>query len=305
MQMVGIIGLGLIGGSLGLAFRQQRDSAGKPKYLVIGYDTSPERRQQAVQRGVIDQVSDDLASLAQQSQVVMIATPVLAVRQALAAIAPHLRPETLVTDTASTKATVLHWARELLPAGARFIGGHPMAGGTGSLEDARPDLFQGTIYCVVPSRHPENARAALEDNDDATHTTTAMLEELIAALGAQPLRIDAETHDRCVAAISHLPFLTSTALVETVADAPDYEIMRQLASSGFRDTSRLAAGDPAMYQGIVLTNRQEIMFWMDAYITRLQAIRRMLQSETSQDAEGEALLTLFERARLRRKNMLG
>ena len=149
MQTVGIIGLGLIGGSIGLALRQQSDTLGERSYSVIGYDSSPERRQQAMQLQAIDQMSDNLIAIAQHAQALMIATPVLAIRQVLAEIAPHLRSETLVTDTASTKAVVMRWTRELLPAGARFIGGHPMAGGTGSLEDARPDLFHGTIYCVV------------------------------------------------------------------------------------------------------------------------------------------------------------
>ncbi|HLW00493.1 MAG TPA: prephenate dehydrogenase [Ktedonobacterales bacterium] len=305
MQTVGVIGLGLIGGSLGLALKQQRDSLGEQSYRVIGYDSSPERRQQAEQLQAVDQTSDDLITLAQRAQMLIIATPVLAVRQVLAAIAPHLRPGTLVTDTASTKAAVLRWASELLPAGTHFIGGHPMAGGTGSLEDARPDLFHGTTYCVVTPWQTEDTGEDVEDAEEASETAEARLEDVIAALGAKPLRIDAQTHDRCVAAISHLPFLTSTALVETVADSPDHELMRQLASSGFRDTSRLAAGDPTMYQGIALTNREAITFWIDAYITRLQAIRQVLQAESGQDTEGEALLALFRQARLHRKDLLG
>jgi prephenate dehydrogenase len=305
MQTVGIIGLGLIGGSIGLALKQQHYTVGEQSCSVFGYDSSSERRKQAKQLEIVDQVSNDITAIAQRAQVVIIATPVLAVQQVLEEIAPHLRPETLVTDTASTKAAVLRWARELLPAGVRFIGGHPMAGGTGSLEDARPDLFHGTIYCVVPPKQAENTGEAVGDARDATGTAATMLEGLIAALGAQPLRIDAETHDRCVAAISHLPFLTSTALVETMANSPDYEMLRQLASSGFRDTSRLAAGDPAMYQGIALTNREAITFWIDAYIERLQIIRQSLQAESGQDARGEALLTIFKQARLHRKHMLG
>ncbi len=301
MQTVGIIGLGLIGGSVGLALKQRRGTADVPAYEVIGYDSSPARRKQAEELAAVDQASDDLISIAQHAQTLLIATPVLAVRQVLAEIAPHVRADTLITDTASTKAAVLRWADELLPAGARFIGGHPMAGGTGSLEDARPDLFRGTIYCLVPAL----SNAGVEDVGEATRAASAMLEALIAALGAQPLRIDAETHDRCVAAISHLPFITSCALVETVAHSPDYEIMRQLASSGFRDVSRLAAGDPAMYQGIALTNREAITFWMDAYIARLQAVRQALQAGSAQDADGDALLAFFQQARQQRQNMIG
>ncbi len=133
MQTIAIIGLGLIGGSLGLALRQAADEAGKPSSVVIGYDSDAQRLWQAEQRGVVDQTSEHLAEAVQEAQMVILATPVLAMRGVLAEIAPHLRAGAIVTDTASTKAAVLGWARELLPAGVRFIGGHPMAGSTGSL----------------------------------------------------------------------------------------------------------------------------------------------------------------------------
>jgi prephenate dehydrogenase len=295
MQTVGIIGLGLIGGSIGLALRRQRGSADLPAYLVIGYDRDPSRREQAEQLQAVDQTSEHLSTIAQQAQVLIIATPVLAARQVLSEIAPHMRKETIITDTASTKAAVLHWARELLPAGARFIGGHPMAGGTGSLEDARPDLFRGATYCLVSARTVDEAGAI----DEAALAT---LEGMIARLGARPLRIDAQTHDRCVAAISHLPFLSAAALVETVASSDEVTLMRQLASSGFRDASRLAAGDPAMYQSIALTNREAIAFWLDAYIEHLQALRQMLQAAGG--TEDERLLLLFQQARQHRKDII-
>lgn len=296
MQTVGIIGLGLIGGSIGLALKQQRDNTGRRTSLVVGYDSDPARRRQAEQLQAIDQASGHLIEVVQQAHLLIIATPVLAVRQVLREIAAHVPSETIITDTASAKAAVLRWAGELLPPGARFLGGHPMAGGTSSLEEARPDLFHGATYCLVPTMQADEARytdaAALQ-----------ALQTLISALGARPLLIDAQTHDRCVAAISHLPFITSAALVETVANSAEVEIMRQLASSGFRDASRLAAGDPVMYQSIALTNREAITTWLDAYIAELQAMRQVLQ--TSQAAEDERLLALFRRARQHRKDLMG
>jgi prephenate dehydrogenase len=295
MQTVGIIGLGLIGGSIGLALKRQRDKANALAYAVIGYDSNPNRLAQAEQLQVVDQTSDNLIEVAQQAQMLLIATPVLAVRQVLAEIAPHVHAETVITDTASTKAAVLRWAQELLPAGARFLGGHPMAGDTGSLEAARPDLFQGATYCIVPSLQ---ADAGGQADTAALHA----LQDLIAVLGAHPLLIDAQTHDRCVAAISHLPFIASAALVETAANSPEVSIMRQLASSGFRDASRLAAGDAAMYHSIALTNREAILFWIDAYMAELRAIRQTLQS--SQNAEDERLLTLFRQAQQHRKEIM-
>ncbi|HEU5370723.1 MAG TPA: prephenate dehydrogenase [Ktedonobacterales bacterium] len=293
MQTVGIIGLGLIGGSIGLALKRQSANAGNPAYRVIGYDYNPTRRKQAEELQAVDHICHDLIEVAQQAHIVIIATPVLAVRETLAALAPYVRAETIITDTASTKFAVLRWARELLPPDTQFIGGHPMAGGTGSLEEARPDLFHQATYCLVPNMQP----------DEASHVSETALQDLIAALGAAPLLIDAQTHDHCVAAISHLPFLTSVALVETVASSPEVELMRQLASSGFRDASRLAAGDPAMYQGIALTNREAITFWLDSYIEQLQTIRQMLQA--APNAGDEQFLTLFQRAQQHRKELLG
>ncbi len=294
MQTVGIIGLGLIGGSIGLALKHQQATTNARPYIVLGYDTDPQRRERARQIQAIDQTSKHTIEIARQAQVLIIATPVLAAHQVLEEIAPHVRTETIITDTASTKAAVLRWAKELLPTGTRFIGGHPMAGGTGSLEEARPDLFHGAAYCLVPTTQANEA-------SQVDSAALQALQDLIAALGAKPLLIDAQTHDRCVAAISHLPFLTSAALVETAANSPDVEIMRQLASSGFRDTTRLAAGDPAMYQSITATNQEAISFWLDAYIAELQAMRQMLQTP---NGGNERLLTLFKRARQHRKEML-
>jgi len=295
MQRVSIIGLGLIGGSIGLALKQRQSETGAPSPILIGYDHDPNRRELAMQRQIVDHVSTHLPEAVSAAQIIIIATPALAIRQVFAELAPLIHDGTLITDTASTKAAVLRWAREFLPGGVHFIGGHPMAGSTGSLEEARPDLFSGATYCLVPALHAdEDARV-----DEVAMST---LHSIVTALGAKPLLIDAETHDRCVAAISHLPFVTSTALVETLAGNPDSEMMSKLASSGFRDTSRLAAGDPAMYHSIALTNREAITFWLDTYIGQLQAIRWMLQ--TAQDTQNDPLLHLFSRAKPDRQKII-
>jgi prephenate dehydrogenase len=295
MQTVGIIGLGLIGGSIGLALKQNRGKASaQTSYALIGYDSDPRRRSQAEQMQAVDQTSEHLADAVRDSHIIIIATPVLSIRQILAELAPLARAGAMITDTASTKTVVLRWAQEMLPPTVHFIGGHPMAGSTGSLEEAQPDLFRGSTYCLVPTLHA----------DKGTHTDEPALQTLqgiIAVLGARSLLIDAETHDRCVSAISHLPFFISIALIETIAGSADIDMMSRLASSGFRDTTRLAGGDPAMYQSIALTNRNAITAWIDTYIEQLQAIRQTLQ--TAQNDEGEHLLGLFRQARDHRKKI--
>lgn len=291
MQTVAIIGLGLIGGSLGLALKRHNETCGKHRYHVIGYDQSQERREQARQRGAIDQASPSLAEAIQQADVIVLATPALAIRQVLSDLAPLLRQGALLSDTASTKAQVMRWAAELLPPHARFIGGHPMAGGTGSLEESRLDLFTGATYCLVLP-------------DETAQSVPDVLSQMIADVGANPLLLDAASHDQAVAAISHLPFLTASALVETLAfaDAEALQIMSALASSGFRDTTRLAAGDPTMYHDIALTNREAILPRLEAYITQLQTLCDLLQ--TSPQGQNARLKAFFTHARRNRDVLL-
>jgi prephenate dehydrogenase len=287
MQKILIIGLGLIGGSLGLALRQA--SSNGDSFEITGYDRSTERLQKAIQMGAIDYASDTLTAAVQDAQMVMLATPALAVPQLLREIAPFLRAGTIVTDTASTKAAVMRWAEELLPADIPFIGGHPMAGATGSLEAAQADLFHNATYCLTPGTATKPQ--AIE-----------MLHRIIQALGATPLLIDAATHDRCAAAISHIPFLASVALVKMLTNDTHIDLMSRLASSGFRDATRLAAGDPTMYHDISLTNREAILSWLDAYSKQLQALRQLLA--TADEAGDARLKRFFEQAREQRQNII-
>ncbi len=289
MQKMLIIGLGLIGGSLGLALRLAGKNGDIPSFEITGYDRSAERLQKAAQMGAIDHASDALIAAVQDTHSVMLATPALAVPQILREIAPFLRAGTIVTDTASTKAAIMRWAEELLPANISFIGGHPMAGATGSLEAARADLFHHATYCLTPGTA-------------ANSQAIEKLHQIVQTLGATPLLIDAATHDRCVAAISHVPFLASVALVEMLTNDPQIDLLSKLASSGFRDTTRLAAGDPTMYHDISLTNREAILSWLDAYSEQLQALRQLLAAA---DEAGDARLKrFFEQARQQRQNII-
>ena len=289
MQKILIIGLGLIGGSLGLALRHASGNGDIPSFEITGYDRSTEHLQKAIQLGAIDYASDTLIAAVQDAQIVILATPVLAVHQLLREIAQYLHTGTIVTDTASTKAAVTRWAEELLPADTPFIGGHPMAGATGSLEAARADLFHNATYCLTPG-------AATKPQAAET------LHRIILALGATPLLIDAATHDRCVAAISHVPFLASAALVEMLTNDANIDLMGNLASSGFRDTTRLASGDPTMYHDISLTNREAILSWLDAYSEQLHTLRQLLA--TADEAGDSRLMRFFEQARQQRQNII-
>src|SRR5262249_18749591 len=160
-------------------------------------------------------------------------------------------------DVASTKAQVTRWAEEFLPTNVTFVGGHPMAGlEVSGIDVADARLFHGRIYCLTPT-----ARTL-----PSAVTKVCSLVEL---LGSRVHFLDAATHDELVASISHLPFLASVALVNTVAEDRTWDDAALIAASGFRDTSRLAAGNPEMYRDICLTNSTAIVGWLDKYIESL------------------------------------
>jgi prephenate dehydrogenase len=198
------------------------------------------------------------------------------------AIAPHLKSGATVTDVGSTKADVLRYAANRLPSGVAFVGGHPMAGKTQSIEGAEADLFRGATWCVAP---------AVTAGDEAVRTVLGM----IAALGAEPFFVDPAEHDAFVAGISHLPFVISAALMSTVSRDPSWRDMKTLTAGGFRDVTRLAAGSPAMHRDILLTNRDAVTRWLDSYLATLTDLRATLQRDP--EVAGPALTEFFSQAR--------
>jgi prephenate dehydrogenase len=259
MEKIAALGLGLIGGSLGLALQQ----AGIAKHIA-GYDINPDATYQALARGAITDMCNTAEKAVQQADMVILATPILAMPELLKRIAPVLKPGVLVTDTASTKTQILTWAKTLLPANVVFVGGHPMAGREHSgIEAAEVGLFEGCAYCLIP---------AMQTSSEAV----AQLSEIVLRLGAHPLVINAERHDRLVAGISHLPFVLSSALVQCLGKEEDWNEMTTLAAGGFRDMSRLAAGSPTMYRDICATNKEEILKWLDAMALQLDSIRSLI-----------------------------
>ncbi len=256
---VAIIGLGLIGGSMGLALREAR--AAKE---VIGYDLGKGVCDCARKMGAIDQCSSTPADAVCGAELVILATPVRAIHALFRDIAPLLSPETVVTDVASTKMEVINWAEELLPSSVTFVGGHPMAGKEMcGVEAAEASLFHDRIYCLTPT--PRTSSAAVRK-----------VCALVDVLGAHVRFLEATEHDRLVAAISHLPFLASVALMNTVAEDSAWQEASLLAASGFRDASRLAAGSPEMYRDICLTNGTAIAQQLDEYIANLRMLRERI-----------------------------
>ncbi len=264
VSRVAVIGLGLMGGSLGLALRQ-RGLAG----TVAGFDTGEGVAQRARERGALDEACDTIEHAVRGADLVVLATPVLAMAPLLEAIASFVEPKAVVTDLGSVKQCVCAWA-SALPDPGRFVGGHPMAGRERSgIDAAEAGLFEGATWCLTPDEHTR---------PDAT----VALSGLVARLGAVPRVLDPRTHDRLVAGVSHLPIVAAAALVRSLAGSADWDAMGELAAGGFRDTTRVASGDPVMARDICIANAGQLVGRLDAYIHELRQLRsRIARGERS------------------------
>jgi prephenate dehydrogenase len=288
MINITIIGMGLIGASLGMAIREanEKDAQLGPT-VITGYDQNRRATGEARGRLAIDREARTLEDALRDAQLVVVAVPVQSIQAVFTQIAPLLPNGAVVTDVASTKAQVLEWARALLPATVEFIGGHPMAGKELSgVAAADPALFKGAIYCLTPSSR-------------ARQSAINLVETMIAQIHGKVYYIDAAEHDAYVAGVSHLPFMLSTALADLVSSSPGWKEMAPLAATGFRDMSRLASGDAEMHRDICMTNRDALARWLEATAQWLLDARDMVE-----EGESDQLLDMFKRARTAREDWL-
>ena len=256
-QKIGIVGLGLIGGSIARAARQLW-----PGSLVIGVDNK-DVLETAMRLHAIDVAADDLIVLA-EVDVVILAAPVKQNLALLAELDEHVRQPAVVTDTGSTKRAMIEAAREL-PERFTFIGGHPLGGAAaGGLERARPDLFKGRPWLFTPT-------------GDAGGEALDRLLAFVSALGAVPRVMDVTAHDRTLAFLSHLPQLTASALMRVVGDAVGADGLA-LAGRGLVDTTRLASSPPEIWKDIAATNADEIGVALDTLVALLEDLKRDLAS---------------------------
>jgi len=290
MPKIAIVGTGLIGTSIALGLKQARAQ----NLELVGTDLERRSRDGAQKRKAFDRIEVAFTAAVRDADIVVLATPVMAMRDVLETIAPHLQQGCIVTDVGSSKRVVLEWAEELLPKSVDFVGGHPMAGKESSgPEAADADLFQGKAYCIIPGAGASN---------QAVSEVTGLAE----ALGAVPYFIGAQEHDSYVAAVSHLPFMLSVALVGCTSKSANWGDMAQLASTGYRDLSRLASGDPVMHRDICVTNPEEILAWVDSFIRELYEMRKLLANEEGDDRgpDGEAIRQMFQEASDARAGLL-
>ncbi len=288
MIRIAIVGMGLIGTSIGMALRSadERDSP-FGKLTITGFDQNRRHTADARGRLAIDREASSLSEAVRDAQLIILAVPVQAIPEMLRSLVTLAPAGSIITDVSSTKAQVLAWAREILPTTVDFIGGHPMAGRERSgPASADPNLFKEAIYCVCPAT-------------GVREQAVAVIEALVSQIGAKLYFIDPIEHDAYVAAVSHLPFVFSAALVETASRSPAWREMAPLAATGFRDLTRLASGDPEMHRDICMTNREALSRWIDEAISTLSDIRERLDANQS-----DHILDMFRHAQEVRESWL-
>jgi prephenate dehydrogenase len=252
---VGIVGLGLIGGSLGLALRRLRHSID-----VTGVAKRAESAAAAIQRGAVNRASTDLSDIS-DCDVVVVATPIDQIAGVIERLAPIVAAGTLITDVASVKRPVVSWAQRL-PNPSRFLGGHPVAGKTQSgLGESDAAIFDQEPWIFTPTQ-----------GQDVRPFDTWF--EMVRAIGATPSFMRADVHDQQMAFLSHLAFAISSAFAETVQRHAD----PTLGGPGYRGMVRLAGGDPAMYEAIARENRDALVDAIDRFDAVLHRYRQRIAS---------------------------
>lgn len=275
IERVTIVGTGLLGGSVGLSLRRAGFEG-----RIIGAGPRQATLDRARAAGCIDEATTDLGVAVAGSDLVVLAAPVGAIPDLLARAAPSLIRRAVVTDVGSTKGTIVAAAQKALRDASRFVGSHPMAGAeTTGPESARADLFEGKPVIVTPT---------LLTAPDAVER----VESLWLTLGMRVHRMSPQEHDRLVAVISHVPHAVAVLLVQLASESGAMPV----ASTGFADTTRLAAGDPLLWADIFLDNRQAVLESLARWSDLSARFGRILESE-----DRPALLELLATAQSARK----
>lgn len=283
IRRVAIIGLGLLGGSIGLAIR-----ARAREITTTGYDRSAEVRAEAAARGLVGAVHDTPETAVADADLVILCVPVGAMEEAARAIAPGLKPGAIISDVGSSKQAVAEALARALP-GHTIIPAHPVAGTEQSGPQAGfATLFAGRWCIITP---PEGADPAALD----------ALSAFWAALGSKVELMDAAHHDLVLAVTSHIPHLIAYTIVGTASDLEDVtesEVIKYSAG-GFRDFTRIAASDPVMWRDVFLTNRTAVLEMLGRFTEDLTALQRAIRS-----GDGDTLFDLFTRTRAIRRQVI-
>ena len=282
-QKISIIGVGLLGGSIGLAVRR-----GKLAQEVAGFVRREATLKDCERAGAVDYATTDLLAAVSGSDLIILCTPLAQMRSLVEKLLPGLKRGAIVTDVGSVKAEVVRDVESVISrAGAYFVGGHPMAGSekTGVLS-ARADLFDHAVCIVTPTKN-SNAAAVRK------------VEKFWKSLGARTLKMDAAQHDLLVSRSSHLPHIVAAALAGLVLDPALPKAQAALCATGFRDTTRVASGSPEMWRDIALANRKNLSRSVTAFVAELKKFQGALNR-----GDIEAVETFYTMAKSRRDDWI-
>ena len=280
-RKITIVGVGLLGGSIGLAARERR-VAGE----IAGYVRRATSLKECERAGAVDYATTDLLAAVSDSDLIILCTPLAQMSTLVRQFLPALKRGAIVTDVGSVKADVVRPLDSLLKkTGAHFVGSHPMAGGEkmGVLA-ARANLFVNANCVVTPSKNSSPA-------------AVRRVEKFWQALGAKTLRLSAEQHDLVVSRSSHLPHVVAATLASLVLDAKQPSAQVKLCATGFRDTTRIASGSPEMWRDIVLSNQKNVSQSVDQFVTELKKFQAALKKN-----DAVAVEKFFTKAKARRDN---
>ena len=279
-----IVGTGVIGTSLGLALKQKYESL-----RLIGHDKDLGNAKAAVKLGAFDKSEWNLINACDQADLIILAIPLSGIRPTLEAIAGDLKPNAVISDTATSKLIVSTWAKELLPEQIHYVGGNPLVRPVGSgYEYATADLFKDKLYCLTPA-------------PSANEKAVQLMTDIAALLGAETFFLDPAEHDGLTTATEYLPSLLSVALVRTLAQQKSWREQRKLAGQLFEQVSSGAAGDPDSLRDGFLENGDSLTRWLDLTIAHLQQIRSLIAAGHESD---ETLAQLIDQAVVERTNWL-
>lgn len=259
---VAILGLGLIGGSLGLALRQ----VGSEQVEVTGFARRAITGELALQMGAVDILADTPQAAVQDADFVFLCTPVLQMLPMAETVLPAMKPGAVLTDVGSTKGWFIKKIRSLLPPHIHYIGGHPMAGRERSgMEAAQADLFRDKWFIFTPL-------------PDTPPDLMQRLRQLIQLTGAKTAELDERTHDQVTAVISHVPHVVAAGLVQLLRKQSDPALTARFIGGGFRDTTRIASSDADMWADICMTNGENIAAELDATVNLLGNVATMIRA---------------------------
>ena len=277
---VTIIGLGLIGASMGQALRSKHGD----KIAIVGYDSDQQAHNNATKIGAVDRSEWNLDDAVAKADVVIIAAPANAVYDIFEACGPHLTNGAIVIDMSTSKRAVIDWAEELLPSHIEFVGIDPLAGaGFTGQKDAHPTLFQGKRFAVMPSvRTPQQA----------LKTTIQLIEDV----GGKAMFMDVDEHDSFSAVVNGLPLVVAASLLSVASASPSWSEISQFVGSHFQAITAPASQDPALGHATAVTNPEMMVHWIDQMIAVLNLVRDGIADEESRYSTDSPLADIFVNA---------